>query len=614
MPTNQENNSNVKDFLNIDNLQGKTNGVNSPLGMVYNYIGKGSDIGAIFNTDPMIGKTLGFFSNKTAIIDTIDSGINGGYNGFMSSVAGTFSGAGAGMLVASLAPQTKVFSFAVKIASVVIGWEVGNFTKETFLNKEYRQLKFDPYDTTTHKFENGTWYKKSNNGSLTLIEDTNIIDNLNQGAEESKNFNFYKNSTGEIVIEPKNPAFGEYYNIKTNGDIQTVTDNGLTVNTKQTDGVIRVETYSSTEDTKKLTSLTVINPDGTYEYKNKITGSWVRNDSEEYIQTVKTSGEPIKQIIIDKTSGKAIVKTFDGHNWETKEYDSSSEVNKYIKDGGKVEYVDENSSIIETADGGKIVFHNNGNNEEKYVLDKEGNLEIYEIKNEKGEYKKYEDSSLKKIDKKEIENLSNTLNDTTFDKVKLENSIKNIDKSDLQEPSEVGVVSLKAGQTISHIAQNTPFSSIELLEYNNLTLEDAKNLPVGYKVLVPKEPPLEIQGENGVIKLFKNPDDTFTLRVPDENNNKTNITYNHNTDLLIYGDNTNPNKITFTQDGIYEVWEKDSKGIMYQKELSTDEFEISYKMQDGKKVLENIEIKKDNVEIEKNIKFNNRFYDEIKVA
>ncbi|MFV0561465.1 hypothetical protein, partial [Malaciobacter mytili] len=87
-------------------------------------------------------------------------------------------------------------------------------------------------------------------------------------------------------------------------------------------------------------------------------------------------------------------------------------------------------------------------------------------------------------------------------------------------------------------------------------------MPVGYKVLVPKEPPLEIQGENGVIKLFKNPDDTFTLRVPDENNNKINITYDENSDLLIYGDKTNPNKITFTQDGIYEVWEKDSKGIM----------------------------------------------------
>ncbi|RXK15245.1 hypothetical protein CP985_09735, partial [Malaciobacter mytili LMG 24559] len=201
-----------------------------------------------------------------------------------------------------------------------------------------------------------------------------------------------------------------------------------------------------------------------------------------------------------------------------------------------VEFRDENSILVKTNDNKRILIHKTQDNkEERYILDNEGNLESYEIKNEKGEYKKYENNSLEKIDKKEIENLSNTLNDTTFDKVKLENSIKNIDKSNLQEPSEVGVISLKAGQTISHIAQNTKFSSIELLEYNNLTLEDAKNLPVGYKVLVPKEPPLEIQGENGVIKLFKNPDDTFTLRVPDENNNKTNITYDENSDLLIYG-------------------------------------------------------------------------------
>ncbi|RXI35851.1 hypothetical protein CRU99_13745, partial [Malaciobacter mytili] len=77
------------------------------------------------------------------------------------------------------------------------------------------------------------------------------------------------------------------------------------------------------------------------------------------------------------------------------------------------------------------------------------------------------------------------------------------------------VVSLKEGQTIFHIAQNTPFSSIDLLEYNNLSQEEVKNLPVGYKILLPKEPPLQIEGEYGVIKLFKNQNDSFTLRIPD---------------------------------------------------------------------------------------------------
>ncbi len=203
--------------------------------------------------------------------------------------------------------------------------------------------------------------------------------------------------------------------------------------------------------------------------------------------------------------------------------------------------------------------------------------------------------------------LFNSLQKVGIDTIKAGQNSYTIKKSEVTVTDENGNISssipLGKGQTISHIAQNTKFNSIELLEYNNLTLEDAKNLPVGYKVLVPKEKAVEIESENGVIKLFKNHDDTFTLRVPDENNNKTNITYDENSDLLIYGDKTNPNKITFTLNGTYEVWEKNSDGIMYQKEVSTDEFDISYKMQDGKKVLEKIEIKKDNVEIEKLAKY-----------
>ena len=442
MPTNQENNSTVKDYFDINNLQGNTNGVNSTFGNVYEYIGKGSDIGSAFTSDPVIGKTLGYFSNKSAIIDAIDSRVNGGYNGFASSVAGTFNGAGAAMLVSSLFPQTLLGKIGASSVGLFIGYEVGTFTKETFLNKEYRQLEFDPYDTETHKFENGNWYEKSDNGSLTLLDDSNIIDNLNQGANESKDFNFYKNSTGEVVVEPKNPAFGEYYVVKTNGDIQTVTDNGRTVTTKQTDGVIRVETYSSTEDTKNLTSLTVINPDGTYKYDNKITGDFVDNSSDNYSQVVKNSDGTVDQIIIDKESGKATVKRYDNGNWKIKEYDSSSEVNQYISDGGQFEYIDEHSAVINNNDGSKIIFNKTNDTEEKYTLDKHGNLESYEIKNENGEYKKFDNDSL---NKQEIKSLHDTVSDDALSKSNLENSINDIDKSNLNEPIEVGVASLKDG-------------------------------------------------------------------------------------------------------------------------------------------------------------------------
>ncbi|RXI35683.1 hypothetical protein CRU99_13795, partial [Malaciobacter mytili] len=201
--------------------------------------------------------------------------------------------------------------------------------------------------------------------------------------------------------------------------------------------------------------------------------------------------------------------------------------------------------------GGKYVGVAFGHYAEKYSYD---------------EFLKFYDKYLEQTDSKDkvdtpIEVLNKENNKTTIFEPNIETKqLEPILEIDLINKS---VVSLKEGQTISHIAQNTAFSSIDLLEYNNLSQEEAKNLPVGYKVLVPKDPPLEIQGEYGVIKLFKNQNDSFTLRIPDENNNKINITYNDNTDLLIYGDNTNPNKISFILNGRFEVWEKDERGVMY---------------------------------------------------
>ncbi|RXI36127.1 hypothetical protein CRU99_13600, partial [Malaciobacter mytili] len=115
--------------------------------------------------------------------------------------------------------------------------------------------------------------------------------------------------------------------------------------------------------------------------------------------------------------------------------------------------------------------------------------------------------------------LFNSLQKVGVDTIKAGQNSYTIKKSEVIVTDENGnilsSIPLEKGQTISHIAQNTPFNSIDLLEYNNLSQEEAKNLPVGYKILLPKEPPLQIEGEYGVIKLFKNQNDSFTLRIPD---------------------------------------------------------------------------------------------------
>lgn len=56
-----------------------------------------------------------------------------------------------------------------------------------------------------------------------------------------------------------------------------------------------------------------------------------------------------------------------------------------------------------------------------------------------------------------------------------------------------------------------------------------------------------------------------TITFKDEHGNPTQITYEDNSDLLIYGDPANPNKIAFTdENGDYQVWEKDSEGNFVQ--------------------------------------------------
>ena len=186
--------------------------------------------------------------------------------------------------------------------------------------------------------------------------------------------------------------------------------------------------------------------------------------------------------------------------------------------------------------------------------------------------------------------------DGTKDTLSLENGNLTKTTTDI-EGNILSSVSLSEGQTISHIAQNTPYNSIELLEYNGISLEDARNLPVGFEVHIPKAVTI-INGEYGNIKLFENPDGSTTAILP----NQDNITYSSENDLLIYGDYTNPNKISFTNTstGDFEVWEKDASGSMYQSQVSNEDFSINYTpSDDGKsKIVSKIEILSDNASFE----------------
>lgn len=223
------------------------------------------------------------------------------------------------------------------------------------------------------------------------------------------------------------------------------------------------------------------------------------------------------------------------------------------------------------------------------------------------------DNSIKTINtdgsKEIIENKNNSLVKTSYDKD------ENITSS----------VALEEGQTISHIAQNTPYNSIELLEYNNLTLEQAKHLPVGFEVQIPKDVTV-VDGEYGAIKIFEGYDETGVIVTPNEK-----ITYDENSDLLIYGDNdkitftntdgTNPDKITYVDEvtNNYVEISKDSIGLYYKSLESNNKnlllntfFCPTYSLQRENlyslSLLSSHKILSSSLEIEKNRISNNRFY------
>lgn len=153
------------------------------------------------------------------------------------------------------------------------------------------------------------------------------------------------------------------------------------------------------------------------------------------------------------------------------------------------------------------------------------------------------------------------------------------------------VIPLSEGQTVSDIAKLTNKSSVNLLEY---TLDEAKYLPVGEPIKIYEGEPTVVTSENGNIKLFENPDGSTTAILPTQDN----ITYSSENDVLIHGDYTNPDSISFTANGVFEVWQKDSNGNMYQSQVSTDDFTLNYNSNNGVKELSDISITSDNVSLD----------------
>jgi LysM repeat protein len=74
-----------------------------------------------------------------------------------------------------------------------------------------------------------------------------------------------------------------------------------------------------------------------------------------------------------------------------------------------------------------------------------------------------------------------------------------------------------------------------------------------------------------------------TITYLDQNGTPQNLTYDNNSDLLIYGDTTNPTKITFTNDttGNFETWQKDSNGNYYKASEVNNDFTINYNSTNG---------------------------------
>lgn len=185
------------------------------------------------------------------------------------------------------------------------------------------------------------------------------------------------------------------------------------------------------------------------------------------------------------------------------------------------EYIDTTIKISNITKGDKPL----GSIEDTFLVNQLKKLEELKLKLEEVEkqVKDYIDNKsvnennpikveLNKDNSIEIKNSDNT-------KSVISNGVKtNYDENN----NQVSSVSLKSGQTISHVAISTKFSSLDLLEYNDLTLEQAKNLPVGYEVSIPKDV-RTIDTEYGKIKIFDRVDGTNYILIPNSDGTKTKL-------------------------------------------------------------------------------------------
>ena len=128
------------------------------------------------------------------------------------------------------------------------------------------------------------------------------------------------------------------------------------------------------------------------------------------------------------------------------------------------------------------------------------------------------------------------LNKDNSIEIKNSDNTKSVISEDIQknynpDGNLVSSVSLKSGQTISHIAVGTKYTTKELLEFNNLSEVDARSLPVGFEVQIPKSVN-NFEGGYGNIKEYIGQDGSVIYKIPDKNGDIKTIEINSKGEVI----------------------------------------------------------------------------------